>query len=54
MSAHRFSFPKVTEIRVTRGSSASAAISQRDLVAASLLMRPYGTQPGERREGRAA
>jgi hypothetical protein len=44
MPAHRFVFPKVTEIRVTRGQTEAGqplgSVGQRDLVAASLLLRP--------------
>ena len=51
MSARRFERPKVTEIRVVRGGPQgrpAAALSQRDVVTASLLARPDGREAGER------
>jgi len=57
MTAHRFAFPKLTEIRVSRSGPRApsiAAPTQRDLVAASLLLCPYGREAGVRRDGRSA
>lgn len=45
MTTHRFVMPKVTEIRVSRGTPQAQPLvpaTQRDLVAASLIARPYG------------
>jgi hypothetical protein len=56
MTARHFAFPKVPEIRESRGAprrQSIAAPSQRDLVAASLLLCPYGKDADGRREGRA-
>jgi len=57
MTARRFAFPKLTEIRVSRSGPRApsiAAPTQRDLVAASLLLCPYGREAGVRRDGRSA
>jgi len=57
MTARRFALPKVTEIRMSRSAPHAQSIagpSQRNLVAASLLLCPYGKEAGVRREGRAA
>jgi hypothetical protein len=55
MTARRFALPKVTEIRASRSApheQSIAAPTQRDLVAASLLLCPYGKEAGVRRDGR--
>ena len=57
MSARRFEFPKVTEIRVTRGTpqaQSPGVAAQRDLVTASLLFCPYGRESRASGEGRSA
>jgi hypothetical protein len=55
MSARQFVFPRVTAIPVSRSAPHAqriAAPSQRDLVAASLLLCPYGKKADARREDR--
>jgi hypothetical protein len=56
MTARHFAFPKLTEIRVSRSAPRAqsiAAPTQRDLVAASLLLCPYGKEAGVRRDRRS-
>jgi len=57
MTARHFASPKVTEIRVSRSAPHTqpiAAPTQRDLVAASLLLCPYGREAGVRRDRRSS
>jgi hypothetical protein len=56
MTARRFVIPKVTEIRVSRGEPQAwpgTALSQRDLVVASILLCPDRKRAGGRARGRS-
>ena len=54
MTARRFVIPKVTEIRVSRGEPQAPfpALSQRDLVVASILLCPDRKRAGGAARGR--